>query len=362
LPSNPFGEVRDLPISSLNLDPRNPRFHPPVAGEISQHDLARRLAEEDDAIVIARSIARHGFYPWEVLVVVDHDGDLTVVEGNRRLTALRGLTDGDLRRSLAEAPEWEELAQKASEKLDGTAPCVIAESRGAAQPALGYRHISGIAPWGPFAQARFIAHLIEEEEKSESEVAEVTGKTPPWVRQVYRNYRVTKQAEKWDLDTDGIVDSFSLMDVALSQKGVKEFVGIGASTQVVAGSEPVPSDMKDNLAELISFVWGDAEHEPVITDSRQIKKLGRIITNPSGLDSLREGKSLDEASVDAATSEFDPIESLVGKIQAAAKAASTANRESRTLSDEHLLDDRVASAIEGFQEEASQLLQGIDNS
>lgn len=355
-----FGRVEDIPLSKLLLDALNPRFHPPASGDPSQLELAIRLSEEDDALVVARSIARHGFYPWEVLVVIEHGPNFIVVEGNRRLTALMGLTDEALRSQLPDASEWHELAAQASPLLDGTAPCVVAISRTAAQPALGYRHISGITPWGPYAQARFIAHMIETEMKSETEVAEVTGKTVGWVRDIYRNYRVTEQAEAWGYDTLGISDSFSLMDVALGQRGIKDFLGVGPASPVEPYSAPVPAEKSSELGELVALIWGDDERDPVITDSRQIRKLGRIINNQAAMASLREGKSLDEAVAEAVDSEFDPIESVINKIDAATRAAALANREIRATRVASVDDNRIASAVEDFATEASQLIQVVD--
>ena len=63
------------------------------------------MAAAYDAITIAESIARHGYFESEPLVAVPYEaaypgekrgersGEYVVVEGNRRLTALRALAD-----------------------------------------------------------------------------------------------------------------------------------------------------------------------------------------------------------------------------------------------------------------------------
>src|SRR5664280_2535615 len=86
-----------LDIESLRLDGENPRFPLELRGSTDQAEIAINMAEIFDALEVARSMARFGFYPWEAFVVIPESGHYIVVEGNRRLTALRGLIDPALR-------------------------------------------------------------------------------------------------------------------------------------------------------------------------------------------------------------------------------------------------------------------------
>ena len=69
-----FSVAEYLPISKLRLDPMNPRLAADLAAGASQIELAQHLADVEDALVVARSMANYGFYPWEVLVVVPDCG------------------------------------------------------------------------------------------------------------------------------------------------------------------------------------------------------------------------------------------------------------------------------------------------
>src|SRR5262245_13522129 len=77
-------------LDRLHLDPENPRL-PTTLGDGDKEILnfiASTTAIED----LVNAIATNDFFPGEPLVVVPHeskDGHYTVVEGNRRLTALR---------------------------------------------------------------------------------------------------------------------------------------------------------------------------------------------------------------------------------------------------------------------------------
>src|SRR5205807_548398 len=105
--------------------------------------------------------ARYGFFSSEPLIVIEADEVdgkqmYTVVEGNRRLTALRLLDDAELRKTLEADDEWNTLAEETA--LPEAIPTVVAPSREMVAPIVGYRHISGIEEWDPDAKARFIAH------------------------------------------------------------------------------------------------------------------------------------------------------------------------------------------------------------
>src|SRR4051812_2159917 len=78
----------DLAISELYFDPRNPRL-PEAAQSMTQEELLTYIAKEYQPIEIARSIAAHGYFLSEPLIVVLENGLYMVVEGNRRLAALR---------------------------------------------------------------------------------------------------------------------------------------------------------------------------------------------------------------------------------------------------------------------------------
>ncbi|MGW1740590.1 hypothetical protein ACWCPQ_17470 [Nocardia sp. NPDC001965] len=90
------------PIESLLLDERNPRF----AEEVDSQEAAitELLAGAHSKLVnLAQDIAREGtLNPTELPVVVNEDGDLIVVEGNRRLAALKLLRNPELAKSASD--------------------------------------------------------------------------------------------------------------------------------------------------------------------------------------------------------------------------------------------------------------------
>ena len=143
LPIQQKKDVEWVDIGRLCLDPKNPRL-PPDLEDFSPDNLLKTLADEYDLIEIGQSIADHGYFSEEPLVVVPEEDNLVVVEGNRRLASLKLLNDP------ARAPKsyqktWAKLSE--NRKFDvRQAPILQYERRSDVVPYLGYRHITGVLP------------------------------------------------------------------------------------------------------------------------------------------------------------------------------------------------------------------------
>ncbi len=159
-----LGDHKNIAIRDLRLDSENPRLPAALQGA-SQEDLAVDLDLGFEAFTVAESIASHGFFASEPLIAIPSDaeaGAWIVVEGNRRLTALLGLANTAIRSQFSGSERWDGLAQRANLTLDTTIPVVVVDSRSTVVPIIGFRHISGILSWTPFAQARYVAKLVDE--------------------------------------------------------------------------------------------------------------------------------------------------------------------------------------------------------
>src|SRR5712691_3315619 len=97
-------------LRQLYPDPRNPRLPEKLRGRLRDDRLLKHLADNFDAITVAESIARHGFFGSEPLVVTRERERWLVLEGNRRLTAMLGLARRDLRATFRDPDEWEAVA------------------------------------------------------------------------------------------------------------------------------------------------------------------------------------------------------------------------------------------------------------
>ena len=141
----------------------------------SQREIALYINKHYDPLRIARSISDHRFFESEPLIAVEADDTYVVIEGNRRLTALMSLSDEALRQEFAtENSGWKRLSAGAAPL---TVPVLVVDDPRDVASLLGFRHISGIEPWDPYAQARYISLLVSRDGNSLEEVAELVGRS-----------------------------------------------------------------------------------------------------------------------------------------------------------------------------------------
>src|SRR5262249_19240151 len=92
--ASPFSAPKPYKLDDLLMDSQNPRI-PEDKNSLSPDQLVAYVAHKYNALAIARSIADHAYFPSEPLIAIPkgNSGKLIVVEGNRRLSALKLLRD-----------------------------------------------------------------------------------------------------------------------------------------------------------------------------------------------------------------------------------------------------------------------------
>lgn len=346
-----YGRNEFVEISKLKLDPENPRLPESKKGA-SQLDLAITLDVGFEAFTVAELMASHGYFASEPMIVIpDTDpGYYIVVEGNRRLTAVKGLTQPEVRSEFLDPDKWNDLAAKSPLKITDKLPVVIATDRLSVAPVIGTRHIGGILQWKPYPQARYIADLVDKHGMKTEEVATMIGMAKNTVADLYREQAIASQAKEMGIETGNLESAFSLLTVAMKISKIREHVGAPTGTSFKPGSKPIPNNKKEELKETLRFIFGGEGYEPVITDSRQISSLANCIANSEGLKALREGKSLEEAKQKIVSSTMSPMDRLTNRLSAGKSALTAASEDINIFSGEvHIkeliteIDDAVAA-------------------
>jgi len=154
-PTKPFA------VASLHLDPKNPRLGREVLAT-APREIIQYLFEHDKAMEVAESIATRGFFANEPLLAVRENGKLIVVEGNRRLAALKVLREP----GLLEGPKQrqaERFSRRIASQLIATVPVTIAPNRRSTDRLIAGRHIgTPVLAWEGENRASFILDKLEE--------------------------------------------------------------------------------------------------------------------------------------------------------------------------------------------------------
>jgi ParB-like chromosome segregation protein Spo0J len=147
---------RLVSVSSLQLDARNPRLGRETSVR-APREIVQYLFDHDKALEVAQSIASRGYFPNEPLLVIKEGDEFVVVEGNRRLAALKalrepGLLEGSLLRQV------ERLSRQMDDRnAIARVPVTIAPSRRATDQQLAGRHVgTPVLAWQAENRASFI--------------------------------------------------------------------------------------------------------------------------------------------------------------------------------------------------------------
>ncbi|MCP9491891.1 MAG: hypothetical protein MSC31_18745 [Solirubrobacteraceae bacterium MAG38_C4-C5] len=145
-----------IPVGQFLLDVQNPR-HEPVD---SQRDAIVVLigTERQKLVVLANDIAEYGLSPIDRMLVIRNGRNFTVVEGNRRLAAVKILANPDLAEDTVIESAIRRVARDADVPTE--VDCAVAPSRDNAEHWMVLRHAgeaegAGVVRWNAFATNRF---------------------------------------------------------------------------------------------------------------------------------------------------------------------------------------------------------------
>jgi len=291
-------------VDLLLLDAENPRLSS-AGGCKTQDELIRVLWDEMAVSEVALSVAANGYFEEEPLFVVPGDsskpeqkGKFIVVEGNRRLAAVRLLRDPELRRAIkaTDLPPITVAQRKALDRL----PVSVYPDKKALWEYFGFRHVNGPKEWDSFSKAAYIASVRREYGVSLDEIARRIGDQHSTVQRIYRGFILLEQAEAMtDFNRDDRIANrffFSHLYTAADQKEYQTFLGIDPDRSLK--ENPVPKTHLPQLQELMVWLFGSKSDNKTPIVERQnphLKHLRHVLGNRQALYALRSGISLQRA-------------------------------------------------------------------
>jgi hypothetical protein len=306
-----------VPIQQLILDEENPRLPESVPRTQSGmlNYIARNTAIED----LMSAIGANGYFEGEPVIVYRNKTDpknlLRVVEGNRRLTAVKLLNNPALCKSRKTIAD---IAAEA-EYVPDSIPVIVRTTREEVLPYLGSRHIVGVQQWEPLAKARYMYQLFQEMTDSDASPSEryrqVAKRIGSHTRSDYikKNldalavFEVVKKNGFYGIDelSEDTID-FGTLYSALPYKGIANFVGSGIlqgedEDETFNPSHPIvkPSALKKGNVELLTrwlFETLD-DGKTLLQESRNIPRLDAICRSQTAIAALKKGASFSVAYV-----------------------------------------------------------------
>lgn len=283
------------PVTDLHFDFKNPRIvQTGIVEQDGEEALIETLWREMAVDEIAMSIAENGFFRHEPLFAAMEGGKLVVVEGNRRLAAVKLLKSPKLRQQVGatDLPRAGPAVLRSLSKLP-----VIRQSRKSIWQYVGFKHVNGPQVWQSYSKAYYIARVHDKFSVSLEQIANQIGDRHTTVMRLYRGWMALEQAEN-----EGVFDredrwkkhfSFSHLYTGLDYPGIQAFLGLKPDRSYKPN--PVPKSKVANLGRLCEWLFGSKSQnkQPLVqSQNPDLKVLNEVLQDEAGLTALKQGLPL----------------------------------------------------------------------
>ena len=268
---------------------------------------------------LVTSICTNTYLNLEPLIVVGEDahGPFRVLEGNRRLAAIKIIKDAALAEKLnikVPQPVRKEVFASMKELL------VFRVARPeAAREFIGFKHINGPQRWDAYAKARYVTDWYKSARGrlDVNAIAAKMGDNNNTLRSYIYSILILEQAEReqiWSIKDRSNAGrfAFSHLYTALGRREYQQHLGLTGPWSDKPPANPIKNERFKELGEVLTFIYGSKSADrPALVRSQNpdLKYLGEaiidqraylVLTNKGSLDdALDEMKDPSEAFQDA---------------------------------------------------------------
>lgn len=316
----PIARTTPIETARLQFDPANPRYSSD-RGLPYDNDaqIVTFLYESSDLGELLQSISTSGYVDIEPLIVMGRQERLIVLEGNRRLAALRLLTDPALAASCGIAPP--PVAPGKATTFRSVSVYRVNE-REDARDFIGFKHINGAHRWDSIAKARYAASWLNAERNKENgglelrEIARRVGDRHSTLQRMVSGYYVLQQAEEhgiFDIEDReaGKKFFFSHLYTALTRPGYRQYLGLEDEPRSAEPkTNPIRPERLPHLKKVLLWLFeSEPDHVPAVIRSQNphIRQLGEVLEHPKARAIMLESGNLARAfaEVDSPQRQFE---------------------------------------------------------
>lgn len=297
--------AKEIKLSQLDLDPRNPRFGNP-SDDITQSALLKSIVEDFGVDDVISSIAVNGYIEAEPLVVSpEKDGRHVVVEGNRRLAAMLLLSGDERAKGYDDyVKKFQSLHKNSGSPEYNPVPCIEydQESEKDLLSYLGVRHIVSTKDWDSYAKAIWINRVSADHDISIDDISIMIGDKNNTVRRLLEGYKFMDQLQRTG-EYDPRKQSqrkgrgsnssfpFSWVYTVLGYTPVRDYLEIDDD---ISKDNLIPNEKIPDAKLLTVAMFGDkvAGVPGAISDSRELGNLAKIFLDTDKVAQLRAGSTV----------------------------------------------------------------------
>lgn len=324
--------ITSYSADSLCFDYKNPRLVEfSITKSTDEKTILNILWNEMAVDEIVLSILAHGFFENEAMLAVEEDGKIIIVEGNRRLAAVKAIISPELIENSGMQKYKKRITSELVDNLATNLPVIRLENRQEAWRYIGFKHVNGAAKWNGFAKAKYIATVHHDFGISLDDIAEQIGDTNKTVIKLYQGLMYLEQAERLNIydpsDSFNGRIFFSHLYTAVQYDGFQKF--LGSKDNEPEKRDPVPPEKLENLKSVMYWLFGSKtlDLKPIIASQNpDLSNLNNVLLNREATEALKVKGDLSIAydmSLDSASVLYNSlVEAKVALQKASSKIAS----------------------------------------
>nr|MBI1231182.1 hypothetical protein [Cytophagales bacterium] len=324
--------IDHVSIENLSLDINNPRLpkSKQKGDELSVIEFLLLEAATEELMI---AIGENGFFEGELLLVVersDEKGNYVVIEGNRRLTAVKLLNRPSL--ATVKKASINQIAAQAK-NIPSKLPCLIFKEKEEILKYLGFRHITGIKSWRLLEKARYLFEMYSKDfsniefQKACVEIAKIIGSRADYVKRLLLSYQLYAMVEDEKFyQIEGLNDTKFFLNYftdSLNKENIRNFLDIDLNS-----NEPVKNLKRENLNKLVHWWFEKSQGKSrVLGDSEGLKLLDAVLGDKEATDAFdKKGLTIEQAFELTGELEFQFEDKIKESLVAIEKADLLSNR------------------------------------
>lgn len=294
--------IKYIKVEKLLLDKENPRLPKSFQkASITEEDIIDYMLLEASTIELMLSIKTNGFFIGEQLLVVKNEDDTyTVVEGNRRLTAVKLLHNYKLAK--AKKNTLALLMEEEGKKPPYILPCIEFPSRQDILKHIGFKHITGIKSWKLLEKARYVSEQrrIQFQDKTideaATELAKIMGSKKSYIKRLivgFEIYKVIEDEKFYNIpNLDDTEFYFNYISDSLRFGNISSNFGVDLNAE-----NPVENLDYNYIKEWTILFNAPYNGKPrrLIGDSKHLHQYNKILGDSKALEAFKAGVSIEQA-------------------------------------------------------------------
>jgi hypothetical protein len=306
----PVGQSAIVSTNLLDFDVNNPRFTPDKRPEQnSDQAVISKLASTADLAELVQSISTSGYIKIEPLIVVVRDDRLIVLEGNRRLAAIKCLLNLEYAQNAKlSVPN---LTDEVLSTLKDVLVYRVAQEEDA-RSLIGFKHINGPQAWDAYAKALFAGRWLDSQRGltdglSLFDIANRMGDKHQTIHRMVTGLYVLQQAEENEVysidDRQKKAFGFSHLYTGLMYSEFTSYLGMDRSVRGDdPAKEPIAPENFSKLRQILVWLYGSKldDVQPVVkSQNPDLSRLKSVLASKVATLELERIGDLDAAVISA---------------------------------------------------------------